>query len=221
MGVATRATVLTTPPPTVARAPPPAAARRPAAPRPPPSARPPSTHPVLGPGAPAVARRSMLRARSVVVCVCGGRPPTATHGAGSGGGLLSTGALRAPHKFTNRSRPPTTLSTSSVSPRPGRPPPPAAAWGARWSPVSRGMRARAAPARAPFSHASARTLNRPTPHGRSLPPTPTAGRERAAAARRGRGRGSNLHPGCVFLPCPSGRPATPTPRTRHGATRAC
>jgi len=79
------------------------------------------------------------------VCVGGGRPPTATHGAGSGGGLLSTGALRASHKFTNRSRPPTTLSTSSVSPRPGRPPPPAArgGGGGTWSPSA------AACARAP------------------------------------------------------------------------
>ena len=81
------------------------------------------------------------------VCGGGGRPPTATHGAGSGGGLLSTGALRASHKFTNRSRPPTTLSTSSVSPRPGRPPPPVARGGGRGHvvPFRRGMRARAAP----------------------------------------------------------------------------
>jgi len=81
----------------------------------------------------------------------------------------------------------------------------------------RHARARRAGARA-FPHACARTPSRPPPHGHAPPPTPTAGRERADAARRGRGRDSNLDPACGFLLCPSGRPATPTPRTRHGAT---
>jgi hypothetical protein len=38
------------------------------------------------------------------VCVWGGRPPTATHGAESGGGLVSAGALLPSHDFHNRSR---------------------------------------------------------------------------------------------------------------------
>ena len=47
--------------------------------------------------------RCRARARSRCVCVWGW-PPTATHGAESGGGLLSAGALLPSHDFHNRSR---------------------------------------------------------------------------------------------------------------------
>jgi len=46
-----------------------------------------------------------------------------------------------------------------------------------------------------------------------------AGGRGAARPRRGRGRDSNLNPVSGFLLCPSGRPATPTPRIRHDAAR--
>ena len=84
------------------------------------------------------------------------------------------------------------------------------------------MGARAAPARAPFPHASARTPNRPPPYGHAPPPTPTAGRARADAARRGRGAGAarararfksrqNLDPGCFFFALPQWPPRNPNP----------
>jgi len=94
--------------------------------------------------------------------------------------------------------------------------------GCPWSPVGRCMRtslSRDAPARAPFPRASAPTPNRPPPHGRARPPTPTAGREWADAARRGRAAGagaiqiSTLAVGFCYAPV-----AAPRPQPRASAT---
>jgi len=171
---------------------PPAVARRPTASRPPPSARPTSTHPV-----PARQRRPDGRCRAhawsrpvgpcrgAAACPSefaggGGRPPTATHGAESGGGLVSTCALRTPHNIPNRSRSPTTLPTSSVSPRPGRAPPPAAARGgwARGPLPPRHARPRRAGTRAVSSRL------------RAYPKSATPARPRLRGRRAGAGAGA-------------------------------
>jgi len=124
----------------------------------------------------------------------GGRPPTATHGAESGGGrLLSTGALSPFHNFPNLSRPLTTLSTSSVSLRPGWGPPPAAAWGGALGPLSAAAWARAPRRRAHRFLAPPRVpqIGHPPTAMRRLQYPPLGGRgrpRRGAAAPRARAR---------------------------------